>query len=86
MNTAIGAELEQLSIPLNKLPWTFLRHIWRGFMKGLISAKLVTAPIFWVIKGTKEEIKLLPYVSVEIIELTLERYGNTGYGVSSPAI
>ena len=55
-------------------------------MKGLISAKLVTAPIFWVIKGTKEEIKLLPYVSVEIIELTLERYGNTGYGVSSPAI
>ena len=42
-------------------------------MKGLISAKLVTAPIFWVIKGTKEEMKLLPYVSVEIIELTLER-------------
>ena len=42
-------------------------------MKGLISAKLVTAPIFWVIKGTKEEMKLLPYVSVEIIGLTLER-------------
>ena len=42
-------------------------------MKGLISAKLVTAPIFCVIKGTKEEMKLLPYVSVEIIELTLER-------------
>ena len=42
-------------------------------MKGLISAKLMTAPIFWVINGTKEEMKLLPYVSVEIIELTLER-------------
>ena len=42
-------------------------------MKDLISAKLVTAPFFWVIKGTKEEMKLLPYVSVEIIQLTLER-------------
>ena len=42
-------------------------------MKDLVSAKLVTAPMFWVIKGTKEEMKLLPYVSVEIIQLTLER-------------
>ena len=43
-------------------------------MKGQFSQQLLNSPVFWAIDSKKEEEKkLLSYVPLEIIDLTLER-------------
>ena len=51
-----------------------LRHFYRSLMKGQFSQQLLNSPVFWAIDSKKEEEKkLLSYVPLEIIDLTLER-------------
>ena len=53
---------------------SLLRSLYRKLMKGLFDAQLLNLNIFWVIKDKEEKHrKLLPYVPLEIIELTIDR-------------
>ena len=49
-----------------------LRSLYRKLMKGLFDDQLLNLDIFWRIKD-KEHRNLLPYVPLEIIELTIAR-------------
>ena len=51
---------------------SFIRKQYRNLMKGLFDPQLLNLDIFWVIKD-KEEKHRLPYVPLEIIELTIDR-------------
>jgi hypothetical protein len=53
---------------------SLLRSQYRKLMKGLFDAQLLNLDIFWVIKDKEEKHRnLLPYVPLEIIELTIDR-------------
>ena len=51
---------------------SLLRSQYRNLMKGLFDPQLLNLDIFWVIKDKKEKHRL-PYVPLEIIELTIGR-------------
>merc|ERR1711956_167114 len=53
---------------------SLLRSLYRKLMKGLFDAQLLNLGIFWVIKDKEDKHrKLLPFVPLEIIELTIDR-------------
>ena len=51
---------------------SLLRSQYRKLMKGLFDEQLLNLDVFWRIKD-KKHINLLPYVPLEIIELTIDR-------------